>query len=51
MNIIPKFHPTYQNSCKTRKYNINNKNKYIRSMQLIDNGCFVGIVSKIVPPY
>ena len=34
MNIIPKFHPTHQNSCKTRKYNINNKNKYIKSMQL-----------------
>ena len=34
MNIIPKFHPTHQNSCKTRKYNINDKNKCIKSMQL-----------------
>ena len=34
MNIIPKFCPTHQNSCKTRKYNINNKNKYIKSMQM-----------------
>ena len=34
MNITPKFHPTHQNSCKTRKYSINNKNKYIKSMQL-----------------
>ena len=34
MNIIPKFHPTHQNSCKERKYNINNKNKYIKSMQM-----------------
>ena len=34
MNILPKFHPTHQNSCKTQKYNINNKNKYIKSMQM-----------------
>ena len=34
MNILPKFHPTHQNSCKRRKYNINNKNKYIKSMQM-----------------
>ena len=34
MNTTPKFHPTHQNSCKTRKYNINNKNKYIKSMQM-----------------
>ena len=34
MNTTPKFHPTHQNSCKTRKYNINNENKYIKSMQM-----------------
>ena len=34
MNITPKFHPTHQNSCKIRKYNINDKNKYIKSMQM-----------------
>ena len=34
MNITPKFHSTHQNSCKTRKYNINNKNKYIKGMQM-----------------
>ena len=34
MNITPKFCPTHQNSCKIRKYNINDKNKYIKSMQM-----------------
>ena len=34
MNATPKFCPTHQNSCKTRKYNIDNKNKYIKSMQM-----------------
>ena len=34
MNTTPKFHPTHQNSCKTQIYNINNKNKYIKSMQM-----------------
>ena len=34
MNITPKFHPTHQNSCKIQKYNINNNNKYIKSMQM-----------------
>ena len=34
MNILPKFCPTHQNSCKTQKHNINNKNKYIKGMQM-----------------
>ena len=34
MNRTPKFHPTHQNSCKTRKYSINNNNKYIKGMQM-----------------
>ena len=34
MNITPKFFPTHQNSCKIRKHSINNKNKYIKSMQM-----------------
>ena len=34
MNILTKFHPIHQNHSKTQKYNINNKNKYIKSMQM-----------------
>ena len=34
MNTTPKFCPTHQNSCKIRKYSINNMNKYIKSMQM-----------------
>ena len=28
INMTPKFLPTHQNSCKIRKYSINNMNKY-----------------------
>ena len=51
MNITPKFCPTHQNSCKIRKYNINDKNKYIKSMQkTILMAALWALYSKKFPP-